>query len=237
MAPISVTAAMVRRWPRCNGVSRTRSTSRRRSLSTTSPARVNSVEVTPVAISDRLLMEHGATIIPMVWNEPLAIEAATSSMRCTNVASALTCATFMGSSCARATCADRVMTRCVSSPRARNAWSVRTPNTMPEAPQMPTIRRFVSGEFMSDDSPKRGTGDRQLPPMPRATLRGMKSPCDAPRPAVRQRAIRAARPAGADTRGPGPAFGARGTRYFPALASATTPAASKLLISSMSSLV
>src|SRR5215831_9820026 len=96
MAPISVTAAILRRWPRCNGVSRTKRTRRRRSLSTTSLARLNKVEVTPVAISDRLLMEHGATIIPMVWNEPLAIEAATSSMRWTKVASALTSATFMG---------------------------------------------------------------------------------------------------------------------------------------------
>ena len=54
MAPISVACAMLRRWPRCNGVSRTISTSRRRSFNTTSAARVSRLAVTPVAICERL---------------------------------------------------------------------------------------------------------------------------------------------------------------------------------------
>ena len=55
---------MVRRCPVCSGVSRTISTSRRRSFSVTSAARVSSVEVTPLAISDIERIEQGATIIP-----------------------------------------------------------------------------------------------------------------------------------------------------------------------------
>ena len=35
-------------------------------------------EVTPVAISLRVRTEQGATIMPMVWNDPLEIEAAIS---------------------------------------------------------------------------------------------------------------------------------------------------------------
>ena len=75
MAPISVTAAMARRWPRCSGVSRTISTRRRRSFSTTSAALVSSDELMQVAISPKLRIEHGATTMPMVRNEPLEIAA------------------------------------------------------------------------------------------------------------------------------------------------------------------
>ena len=78
VAPISARAVMVRRWPRWNGVSRTISTSGRRSFSVTSAARVSRVEVTPVAISLIVLIEQGATIMPRVRNEPEAIVAPTS---------------------------------------------------------------------------------------------------------------------------------------------------------------
>ena len=81
IAPISASASMVRRWTACSGVSRTISTSRRRSFSTTSAARVSRLELTPLAISPRLRIEHGATIMPMVRNEPLEIAAARSSTR------------------------------------------------------------------------------------------------------------------------------------------------------------
>src|SRR5579871_4211961 len=66
---------MVRRCPPWSGVSRTASTSRRFSLSTTSAARDNSDEVTPLAISLIVRIEQGATIMPMVGNEPDEIAA------------------------------------------------------------------------------------------------------------------------------------------------------------------
>ena len=77
---------MVRRCPVCSGVSRTISTSLRRSFSTTSADLVSSVEVTPVAISDILRMEQGATNIPSVMKEPLAILAPTFLIGCTSLA-------------------------------------------------------------------------------------------------------------------------------------------------------
>ena len=66
IAPISARATMLRRCPRWNGVSRTMSTSGRRSFSVTSAARLISDEVTPLAISDSVRIEQGATIIPSV---------------------------------------------------------------------------------------------------------------------------------------------------------------------------
>ena len=74
-APISEAATMLRRCPVCSGVSRTISTSRRRSFSTTSAARVSRDEVVPIAISDKERIEHGATIMPSVGYEPLEIAA------------------------------------------------------------------------------------------------------------------------------------------------------------------
>ncbi len=71
---------MVRRCPRWNGVSRTISTSGRRSFRVTSAARVSRVEVTPVAISDMVRTEQGATIMPRVRNEPDAMAAPISLM-------------------------------------------------------------------------------------------------------------------------------------------------------------
>jgi len=90
MAPASVAWVIARSWPRCSGVSRTMRTNRRRSLSTTSAARDSSVLVTPVAISLMVLIEHGATTMPMVWNEPDEIDAPMSAAGCTTEASALT---------------------------------------------------------------------------------------------------------------------------------------------------
>ena len=71
---------MVRRCPRCSGVSRTISTSGRRSFRVTSAARVSRVEVTPVAISAMVRTEQGATIMPRVRKLPLETEAARSAM-------------------------------------------------------------------------------------------------------------------------------------------------------------
>ena len=78
-APRSDSAAMLRRCPACSGVSRTISTSRRRSFSTTSAARVSRPEVTPLAISAMERIEHGATTMPRVRNEPDEIAAPMSA--------------------------------------------------------------------------------------------------------------------------------------------------------------
>ena len=66
IAPISANCASVRRCPRCSGVSRTSRISGRRSFSVTSAARVRRLVVTPVAISDIVRTEQGATIMPSV---------------------------------------------------------------------------------------------------------------------------------------------------------------------------
>jgi hypothetical protein len=63
-------------------------------LRTTSAARLNRLPVTPWAISDRLRIEQGATIMPPVLNEPDAIEAPMSVFGCTTSASACTSATL-----------------------------------------------------------------------------------------------------------------------------------------------
>ncbi|MNY57499.1 hypothetical protein D3C86_1937190 [compost metagenome] len=75
VAPISVTATMLRRWPRCSGVSRASRISFRRSLRCTSAARVSRLSERPVAIAASDRIEQGATIMPAVLNEPLAIVA------------------------------------------------------------------------------------------------------------------------------------------------------------------
>jgi hypothetical protein len=54
------------------------STKRRRSFNVTSAARVNKLDVTPLAISDMLRMEQGAIIMPRVGKEPDAMLAAMS---------------------------------------------------------------------------------------------------------------------------------------------------------------
>src|SRR6185295_11306406 len=95
MAPISVAASIFLIWPAWSGVSRTISTRRRRSFSVTSAAREISVVVTPVAISARVFTEQGATIMPMVRNEPLEIAAARSSGAWTLSAKDFTAASFL----------------------------------------------------------------------------------------------------------------------------------------------
>ena len=60
-----MTAAMLRRWPRCNGVSRTNST--------TSAAQGTRPPVTPVAISDKVRIEQGATTMPGILKKPMVI--------------------------------------------------------------------------------------------------------------------------------------------------------------------
>ena len=82
------------------GVSRTMSTSRLRSLSTTSAAREMRLSVTPVAVAASVFMEHGATIIPSVRKEPLAILAPISRSECTTSASASSSLRRMSSSVA-----------------------------------------------------------------------------------------------------------------------------------------
>ena len=80
IAPISASWVRLRKCPAWSGVSRTIKTSRRRSFSMTSAARVNRFEVTPQAISDMLRIEHGAMTMPSDRNEPLAGPAPTSAM-------------------------------------------------------------------------------------------------------------------------------------------------------------
>jgi hypothetical protein len=78
MAPISVTVSMLRRWTLWSGVSRVTRTNRRRSLSTTSAARVSRLDVTPDAISPSVRIEHGAITMPIVRKDPLDTAAPTS---------------------------------------------------------------------------------------------------------------------------------------------------------------
>ena len=81
----------------------------------------------PTAISPRLRIEHGATIMPMVRNEPLDTAAARSSTPWATSANARTVATFRSVSCARVTSAVRVITRWVSTGSGFSASSRRTP--------------------------------------------------------------------------------------------------------------
>ena len=71
-APISASATMVLKWPKWSGVSRTININGRRSFNDTSAARISRFELIPPAIADMVWIEHGATIIPSVLNEPLA---------------------------------------------------------------------------------------------------------------------------------------------------------------------
>jgi hypothetical protein len=101
------------------------------------------VEVTPVAISDSVFTEHGATIMPSVRKEPLEQAAPTSLLECTTSASASTSSAFRSVSMAsvmRAAC-DR--TTCVSTPTSRRIFRRRMPYITPEAPVMPTTIRLV----------------------------------------------------------------------------------------------
>jgi len=78
-APISASATMVLKCPRCSGVSRTIKIKGRRSLSDTSAARMSRLELIPLAMADMVWIEQGAITIPSVWKDPLASFAPISS--------------------------------------------------------------------------------------------------------------------------------------------------------------
>ena len=74
-APAWAAWSMSRRCPRWNGVSRTISTRRRPSFNVTSAARLTRSAEYDEATADSVLIEHGATIIPAVRNDPLLMGA------------------------------------------------------------------------------------------------------------------------------------------------------------------
>ena len=61
----------------------------RRSFKVTSAARTSRLDAMPVAIADIVLIEHGATTIPSVGVEPLAMLAPMSSTGCQEEANCL----------------------------------------------------------------------------------------------------------------------------------------------------
>ena len=114
MPPISVTRRILSKWARLSGVSRTINTSRRRSLSVTSAARVSRLSLAAWAIAESVRMEQGATSIPAVRNEPLAMPAARLPIGCTTSASACTSSRLNAVSEARVSSAPLDTTKCVS---------------------------------------------------------------------------------------------------------------------------
>src|SRR5471030_264566 len=142
MPPISVTAVILRRCARLNGVSRTISTNLRRSLSTTSAARAIRLSDRPCATDASVFIEQGATIIPSDWNEPLAMAAPISRTLCTTWASASTSRRCRPVSWCSVNTAESETIRCVSTPGvSRNCCNSRTPYTAPVAPVMAMISR------------------------------------------------------------------------------------------------
>jgi len=109
IAPISVSASMLRRCPKCRGVSRTMSISLRRSFKQTSAARIRRLELSPAAIADILCTEQGAITIPPVGNDPLANRLPMSSVEYTKSARALNSCALRPSSRNAVRSADRVM--------------------------------------------------------------------------------------------------------------------------------
>ncbi len=85
-----VSASMFSRWISLKGVSRGSSTSLRRSLSMTSAARSSRLPDMPVRMLANVFMLHGATTMPSVRKEPLAMHAARLAGACTTPASAAT---------------------------------------------------------------------------------------------------------------------------------------------------
>ena len=79
-APSSAAGCIALRWAIRSGVSRHISTTLRRSLSATSTALVSRLVVLPYAISDSERIEHGATTMPIVRNEPEEMAAPMSSL-------------------------------------------------------------------------------------------------------------------------------------------------------------
>ena len=146
MAPISVTLTMLRRWPRCSGVSRASSTRRRRSLSTTSAARVSRLSARLCATAASVRMEQGAMTMPAHWNEPLAMLAPTLRASWATCASARTASGSMPSSWCSVRQPASDTTRCDSMPaQVCSTCSRRTPYTAPLAPEMPTTMRRSPG--------------------------------------------------------------------------------------------
>ncbi len=81
------------------------------------------------AIAARVFIEHGATIIPSVGNEPLLMDAARSWLSWTTVASAWTFSTVHRAlvSNGMVSFAPSLTTRWVSTPASFNASRVRIP--------------------------------------------------------------------------------------------------------------
>src|SRR4051812_3633733 len=129
---------MLRRWARLNGVSRTISTRRRRSLSMTSAARVSRLSPKPCAIAASDFIVHGATTIACAPKLPLAMQAPMSPTGQACVALAARSSRDRPSSWCALITPDDVTTRCVSAPSSPKRSSRRTPYAAPEAPVMPT---------------------------------------------------------------------------------------------------
>ena len=142
MPPISVTAVMLRRWARFSGVSRVSSTSRRRSFSTTSAARLIRLSDSPMAMAASVRIEQGATTIPSVAKEPDAMLAPMSLTGWTWSASASTSARLRSSSVTTVCQPADETSRCVSMSGCRRRYSSRrTPRMAPLAPVMAMMRR------------------------------------------------------------------------------------------------
>src|SRR5665811_2262499 len=94
-------------------------------------------------MAERLFMEQGATTMPAVKNDPEAIGAPMSPLSCTKLARASISSTWNPVSSLMTLRVDSVMTRWDSMPDRRRVSSRRTPYTVPEAPDMPTIRGFT----------------------------------------------------------------------------------------------
>ena len=83
-APSRLSRTKLSRWPEWSGVSRIATSSVRRSLSTTSAARLIRSPVLPIATLDIVLIEQGAMIMPFEWKEPDEIDAPILPTSCTS---------------------------------------------------------------------------------------------------------------------------------------------------------
>ena len=81
----------------------------------------------PQAISERVCTEQGATIMPIVWNEPEAIEAPTFLCAWTTWAMDSISWGLKSVSEAMVSLAESLMTRCASTSDPCNACRIRTP--------------------------------------------------------------------------------------------------------------
>ena len=80
-----------------------------------------------MAIADSVLIEHGATIMPVVWKEPLAIDAPTSRRGWTWSANASSSAGVRSVSIAIVVLAGPVTKRWISAPTSRSISTARIP--------------------------------------------------------------------------------------------------------------